>query len=202
MRRMAAHHGQGIDLALLAAERVQDPHLRALARLMAAEQKSEVAIFDQWWRSWFGGALPPATAKDHAAMPGMIPAAELEALRQAEAGAFDASFIAAMTTHHQGAIAMANAAIREAGDVRLRLMSHAIRHAQRGEIELMRGSQGFAAVRAAVLNILLPAGAAPADGATAQRADALVDPSAVCRATPASAAGAATAGRQNPRPRP
>lgn len=164
MRRMAAHHTQGAELALLAAERAQDTHLRALARLMAAEQRGEIAIFDQWWRSWFGGTLPPATAEDHAIMPGMLPVAEIEALRQAEVGAFDARFVAAMTSHHQGAIAMADEAIREAGDFRLRLMSHAIRHEQRGEIELMRGSQGFAAVRAALLNMLLPAGAAPPDG--------------------------------------
>jgi uncharacterized protein (DUF305 family) len=164
MRRMAAHHAQGVELALLAAERAQDTHLRALARLMVAEQRGEIAIFDQWWRSWFGGTLPPTTAEDHAIMPGMLPVAEIEALRQAEVAAFDARFVAAMTSHHQGAIVMADEAIREAGDFRLRLMSHAIRHEQRGEIELMRGSQGFAAVRAALLNMLLPAGAAPPDG--------------------------------------
>ena len=184
MRRMAAHHAQGAELALLAAERAQDPHLRALARLMTAEQRGEIAIFDQWWRSWFDGALPPATAEDHAAMPGMLPTAEIEALRQAEAGAFDTHFITAMTSHHRGAVAMADEAIREAGDLRLRLMSHAIRHEQRGEIELMRGSQGFAAVKAAVLNMLLPAGAAPRDGEAILRTAVLTSPGAVCSAIP------------------
>ncbi|GGC66332.1 hypothetical protein GCM10011504_50370 [Siccirubricoccus deserti] len=165
MRRMAAHHAQGVELGVLAAEQAQDSHLRALARLMAANQKGEIAVFEQWWRSWFGGALPPATEEDHATMPGMVPAEEMEALRRAEAGAFDAHFVATMTFHHQGAIAMADEALREAGSLRLRLMSHAIRHGQRGEIELMRGTGGFAAVGAAVSNMLLPAGAVPADGA-------------------------------------
>jgi uncharacterized protein (DUF305 family) len=164
MRRMAAHHAQGAELALLAAERAQDAHLRALARLMTAEQGGEIAILDQWWRSWFAGALPHATAEDHVTMSGMVPTEEMAALRQAESNSFDARFIAAMTSHHRGAIAMADEALREAGDLRLRLMSHAIRHEQRGEIELMHGRQGFAAVRSAVLNMLLPAGAAHPDG--------------------------------------
>ena len=48
MRRMAAHHAQGVDLARLGAERATDSHLRALARLMAAAQNSEIDIFSQW----------------------------------------------------------------------------------------------------------------------------------------------------------
>ncbi len=165
MRRMAAHHAQGVELALLAAERAQDAHLRALARLMAAEQKGEIAVFERWWRGWFGGALPPAAAEDHAAMPGMVPAEEVEALRQAPADdAFDARFVAAMTSHHRGAVAMADEALRRAGDLRLRLMSHAIRHEQRGEIELMRGAGGFAAVGAAVSNMLCPPARPPRTG--------------------------------------
>jgi uncharacterized protein (DUF305 family) len=199
MRRMAAHHAQGVELALLAAERAQAPRLRALARMMVAEQRGEIAVFDQWWRSWFGDALPPATAEDHAAMPGMIPEAEMTVLRQVEAGAFDARFVATMTSHHRGAIAMADAAIREAGDLRLRLMSHAIRHEQRGEIELMRGTQGFAAVRAAVLNMLLPAGAAPPDGGKALRTAELNDPGTVCRTMSlASTEGATTPWLRDP----
>jgi uncharacterized protein (DUF305 family) len=186
MRRMTAHHAQGVELGLLAAERAQNSQLRTLARLMAAGQKAEIVIFNQWWRSWFGGALPPATDEDHAAMPGMVSAEEMTALRQVEPDAFDARFVAAMTFHHRGAIIMADEALRKAGDLRLRLMSHAIRHEQRGEIELMQGSRGFAAVRAAVLNMLLPAGAAPPDRGPALQTAALVGPGAVCSATPAS----------------
>jgi uncharacterized protein (DUF305 family) len=202
MRRMAAHHAQGAELALLAADRVQDAHLRALARLMVAEQRGEIAVFDQWWRSWFGGALPPATAEDHAATPGMLPAEEMAVLRQADPSTFDARFAAAMTSHHRGAIAMADEAIREAGDLRLRLMSHAIRHEQRGEIELMHGRQGFTAVRSGVLNMLLPAGAAPPDGGPTLQEAALGVPGAVCSATPASAEGSTTAWLLDPGSRP
>src|ERR1700712_3604673 len=49
IRRMSAHHAQGIELAVIAAGQASDPRLRALARLMAAEQIGENRIFDQWW---------------------------------------------------------------------------------------------------------------------------------------------------------
>lgn len=163
MRRMAAHHAQGVELAELGTERIAAPRLRALAGLMAAEQRAEIAILAQWYRSWFGEELPPASAEDHAAMPGMLPAATFAALRSAPAGEFDAGFVAAMTFHHQGAVAMADEALRRAADPRLKVMSHAIRHEQRGEIALMRGIEGWAAVRTAVEDMLLPAGAAAMD---------------------------------------
>lgn len=68
-----------------------------------------------------------------------------------------------MSAHHSGAIQMADEAWRESGSLRLRLMSHAIRHSQRGEIELMHRTRGFEAVRRAILSLFLPAGQAHAE---------------------------------------
>jgi hypothetical protein len=68
-----------------------------------------------------------------------------------------------MGHHHRGAVAMADEALRKAGDVRLRVMSHAIRHEQRGEIALMHGTQGFAAVGLGLRAMVAPAGEHPAD---------------------------------------
>jgi len=160
MRHMTAHHAQGVELAQITIGKAQDPYLRNLAQLMAANQKGEIAIFEQWWRSWFPGSLPPASPEDHATMPGMIPADRMDALRSADGARFDPLFISFMTAHHEGAIAM-DEALREAGDPRLKLMSHAIRHSQRGEIELMHGSEGLAAVKSATLSLSAPSGGAP-----------------------------------------
>jgi uncharacterized protein (DUF305 family) len=165
MRRMAAHHAQGVDIAALAIEKAQDPRLRALANLMAAAQNGEIEIFEQWWASWFDEPprLPPASPEEHAAMPGMLSPEQIEALRQASGEAFDPLFVRMMTFHHEGAIAMADDAMRRASDPRLKLMSHAIRHEQRGEIELMRGVGGAAAMASAVSSSLAPAGAGVAE---------------------------------------
>ncbi|HEX2136192.1 MAG TPA: DUF305 domain-containing protein, partial [Microvirga sp.] len=67
---------------------------------------------------------------------------------------FDAHFVALMTAHHDGAIAMADEAVFEASEPRLKLMAHGIRHAQRGEIELLHGREGIPAVRAAIRALL------------------------------------------------
>jgi len=58
-----------------------------------------------------------------------------------------------MTEHHRGAVSMANAEWHGSGDVRLRIMAHAIRHEQQGEIALMQGVGGIDAVRLALLNM-------------------------------------------------
>jgi uncharacterized protein (DUF305 family) len=157
MRRMAAHHEQGIRLALLATERAEDVRLSRLARLMAAQQRGDTAIFAQWWRGWYGGALPAPAPEEHA-MPGMLAAADLQRAEAASGAAFDRLFVERMSAHHAGAVAMADEALREAGDPRLKLMAHAIRHSQRGEIALMRGvPPGFAATRAAWAAMTEPA---------------------------------------------
>ncbi|GEM98051.1 DUF305 domain-containing protein [Methylobacterium radiotolerans] len=169
MRRMMAHHRQGIDLARLGAERAQDAHLRALARLIAAAQSGENAVFDQWWRSWFGAASQICAPAEEASMPGMLEPGRIDALRGMPGKAFDAQFVALMTVHHVGAIRMADAAMAEASDLRLRIMAQAIRHGQRGEIALMRGVEGPEAVRVALGDLVLPAGDAAPDRAAADR---------------------------------
>ena len=58
-----------------------------------------------------------------------------------------------MTLHHKGAVRMADQAWRGTGDPRLRIMAHAIRHGQQGEIALMHGVGGAAAVAAAFRNM-------------------------------------------------
>ncbi len=160
MRRMAAHHEQGIRLALLAAERADERRLARLARLMAAQQIGDNAILAQWWRGWYGGDLPGPAREDYA-MPGMLTPTDMQRAGEAAGASFDRLFVALMTRHHEGALARADEAMRMAGDPRLQLMAHAFRHGQRGEIALMHGvAPGFAATRAAWRAMTAPAEAA------------------------------------------
>jgi uncharacterized protein (DUF305 family) len=59
-----------------------------------------------------------------------------------------------MTTHHKGAVKMADQMLHSDGDPRLRIMAHAIRHEQQGEIALMQRAGGIEAVDAAITNML------------------------------------------------
>jgi uncharacterized protein (DUF305 family) len=154
MRHMRTHHEQGIELASIAAERAADPHLRALARLMAASQAGENRIFESWWQSWFKEPMALCTAAERAEMPGLLTAKQITQLRQVQRASFDELFVQLMTFHHAGAVAMADKELRGSGDVRLRIMAHAIRHEQQGEIALMKGASSLPAVRQAIENML------------------------------------------------
>lgn len=154
IRHMTAHHAQGIALARTGAERAQDPHLRKLAMLMVASQTGEVRIFENWWLSWFDTEMPDCSTEERAAMPGFLTASEMRQVRTAPPDQFDALFVEAMSRHHRGAVGMADRMWRSHGDPRLRVMAHAIRHAQQGEIALMHGTSGPAAVTTAVRNML------------------------------------------------
>jgi uncharacterized protein (DUF305 family) len=154
IRHMTTHHRQGVALAQLGAERARDPHLQALARLMVASQAGENRIFEGWWQSWFDTTLPDCTAQERADMPGYLTAAQMQEARTAPPERFDTVFVQLMSLHHRGAVAMADQEWHSDGDLRLRVMAQAIRHEQQGEIALMEGAQGIAAVRTAARNMV------------------------------------------------
>jgi uncharacterized protein (DUF305 family) len=153
IRHMTAHHAQGIELAKLGVERANDPHLQALASLMVASQDGENRIFDAWWQSWFGLPMPDCTAQERADMPGYLTTAEMREVRTAGSNQFDEVFVRMMTIHHVGAVRMADQEWHSRGDLRLRIMAHAIRHEQQGEIALMQGEGGIQAVVTATRNM-------------------------------------------------
>jgi uncharacterized protein (DUF305 family) len=153
MRHMSTHHQQGIELASMAAEKAVSSHLQGLAKLMAASQDGENRILERWWTSWFGVPMQICSAAERAAMPGLLDSAQIERLRAADPPDFDALFVKLMTIHHAGAVKMADDELRDGSDPRLRVMAHAIRYEQQGEIALMNCVKGENAVRIAVNNM-------------------------------------------------
>jgi uncharacterized protein (DUF305 family) len=87
-------------------------------------------------------------------MPGFLTPAEMQLVKTAPSDQFDAIFVEMMSKHHRGATMMADQMWRSRGDPRLRVMAHAIRHEQQGEIALMHGQSGLAAVATAARNML------------------------------------------------
>jgi uncharacterized protein (DUF305 family) len=154
IRHMTTHHAQGIGLAQLAVGQTQDAHLRKLAMLMVASQTGETWIFANWWNSWFDTEMPDCSSVERAAMPGFLTTNEIQQARNAPPDGFDGLFIELMSRHHRGAVKMADQMWHSPGDPRLRVMAHAIRHEQQGQIALMHGATGTAAVGAAFRNML------------------------------------------------
>lgn len=137
LRMMTAHHDVGVAMARQAVMQAASPELRSLARLMVADQSGEMAIMGRWWQSWFAPAMPPLAPGEHAAMPGMPSAEEQARLGAAQPPAFDPLFVAVMSRHHAGAVVMAEEALAQAADPRVRLLADSIRHAQRNQIAMM-----------------------------------------------------------------
>ena len=152
LRHMSTHHDQGILLASIAAKKANDPHLRALSKLMVASQRGEAKIFARWWASWFGEPMQVCSAEERESMPGLLDTADVAKLA-AETSSFDRLFVGLMTKHHKGAVALADSEVSRGSDPRLRIMAHAIRHEQQGEIALMRGVEGRLAVTNAFRNM-------------------------------------------------
>ena len=116
-------------------------------------RREEARILAHWWTSWFGEPMQICSAQERAAMPGLLDAADIANLQSIEASSFDGLFVDLMTRHHKGAVAMADLQLRGGSDPRLKIMAHAIRHEQQGEIALMHGINGVPAVSLAIRNM-------------------------------------------------
>jgi uncharacterized protein (DUF305 family) len=150
---MVTHHEQGIMLASIAAERADDPHLRALSKLMVASQRGETRSLAHWWVSWFVEPMQVCSSQERASMPGLLDTADIAKPGSIDISSFDRLFVDLMTEHHKGAVAMADSLLRQGSDPRLWIMAHAIRHEQQGEIALMHGADGKFAVFLAFRNM-------------------------------------------------
>ena len=108
---MIAHHAQAVEMVALVPPRSARREIRLIAERIDVSQRDEI----QWMRDWLaehGGAAGTGhdhAAMDHGAMPGMLSAEQMAALRQATGLAFDRRFLEGMIRHHEGALVMVKA---------------------------------------------------------------------------------------------
>src|SRR5215207_9423163 len=113
---MIAHHEQAVELAELAPGRAADAELAELASRMRVVQAAEADAMRSWLDRRSSRDLP---ADDHGhaeAMRGEISPSTIHRAAGLEGAAFDELFIAAMMSHHRGAVEMAETRLAEAGD--------------------------------------------------------------------------------------
>lgn len=130
---MIPHHEQAVAMAELAEGRSTDPRILDLASRIVAAQGPEIEEL-QGLRSTVGAGHAGHTMAD-----GMASDAELSQLSAASGTDFDQQFVRLMTIHHQGAIAMAETAQRDAANLDVKRIAAAVIAAQAAEIEEMRG---------------------------------------------------------------
>jgi uncharacterized protein (DUF305 family) len=122
MTEMIGHHAQAIVMSRLAPERAESPAIRTLAARIINAQRDEIASMQTWLRDRGRPVPSPDTTGAHAghdmggmqgmehgahaAMPGMLTAAQLTQLAQARGPVFDRLFLQFMIQHHRGATSM------------------------------------------------------------------------------------------------
>lgn len=157
---MIPHHEQALELSSLAlgAAGVRE-RTRALAEFIVADQTAEIETMRAWQDAWRGaipaagssggheghGGAPVAVAAvptgcgdhPHTQMKGMASAEQLAALDAAEGAAADRMFLELMIAHHEGALEMAEGAVREGSNAYVRSSGKHVLVEQQREIAAM-----------------------------------------------------------------
>lgn len=128
LHHMIPHHAQALVMTALVPARASRAELRLVAERIAVSQRDEIAQMQAWLQARAhpvpaADTVLPAAApagatdhdahagrvmpgSDHAGMPGMLTAQELQALAAARGPVFDRMFLELMIRHHEGAITM------------------------------------------------------------------------------------------------
>ena len=120
-------------MAEVALENAEHPELLQLARNVISTQQAEIEELRAIKEQEFGTSeVPTQMRPEEMEMMGMEDPAELANLRP-----FDLAFISAMIPHHESAISMAQVALAESGNPRIRLLAANIVEDQEAEIAQM-----------------------------------------------------------------
>lgn len=156
-RDMSAHHGQAVEMSMLAMQRADSAEIRTLALDMGLTQQAQIGMMRAWLRQW--NLSPTGTGTrmawmqdtsgmDHAEMslpppangvpmPGMATAEEIGRLRSLSGPAFDTLFTELMVRHHTGGIQMVDAVLRLDPDDQVRELAESMKRGQQSEINAL-----------------------------------------------------------------
>ena len=153
MQEMLGHHRQAILMTAMVQARARRPDLRLLAERITVSQVDEIAQMRRWLNaqgvgedssmshdmSAHAGRTMPADTMPM--MPGMLTAAQMDALRRAMNTRFDRLFLNGMIQHHEGALTMVRALLQVPGAAQESSINHFVTEVdadQRAEIARMR----------------------------------------------------------------
>ena len=139
-QNMIPHHQQAIDMAKLVGSHTDRPELRKLADSIVSSQGQEISQLQGWLRTWGEPETPPEGHGGHGdtEMPGMMSEADMSRLMEATGTEFDLAFVEMMAAHHQGAIDMANAELKDGSLPEVTRLAQQIIDTQRDEIDQLQ----------------------------------------------------------------
>jgi uncharacterized protein (DUF305 family) len=132
--QMIAHHRSAVQMATIAQRRASGAFVKQLADDIVRTQTAEISTMRAADRRLRDAGVKKGSPGVPEHMMGMnADSASLNTARP-----FDAAFMRMMIPHHEGAVAMASAELRNGKSPRLRTLAHDIIAAQRREIGQMR----------------------------------------------------------------
>jgi uncharacterized protein (DUF305 family) len=144
-RDMKVHHAQAVQMAEIVRDKTESEEIRTMAADIALTQQAQIGQMQGWLAVW---GLP-ATSREPAMtwmghptegrMPGMASPEELNDLQRASPEEADVLFLQLMIPHHEAAIPMSEAVLKEIDRPEVERLAGAIAASQQGEIEMMKG---------------------------------------------------------------
>ncbi len=130
---MVPHHQGAVEMAEVALQNAEHERIRQLSRTIISTQRAEIEELKAIKQQEFGTSEVPMEMSAHEMQ--MMGMTDPQAL--ANRDPFDKAFIDAMIPHHQSAIEMAQVALEESDNPRIKELAGNIVSAQQREIEQM-----------------------------------------------------------------
>jgi uncharacterized protein (DUF305 family) len=145
-RDMSAHHGQAVEMAMIAYQKASSDEVRSIGGDIAVTQQGQVGVMQTWLKTWGLGPnssqqpmawMPggPETLKGNL-MPGMATREEVNKLRSATGRDVDILFCQYMHRHHLGGIHMVNGVLKLTSRPEVRELAEAMKRGQGFEVTL------------------------------------------------------------------
>lgn len=147
-RDMTVHHGQAVEMGMIAYQKATDPEVREVAYDIVTNQQGQVGIMARWLEEW---RLSPSSSRPRMAwmpegsaalqdgrMPGMATNAELDRLRAATGQQADVLFVQYMLRHHIGGIHMVDGLLKQSDRPEVVQLATVMKNGQQAEVGMFR----------------------------------------------------------------
>ncbi|MQA25886.1 MAG: DUF305 domain-containing protein [Micromonosporaceae bacterium] len=149
-RDMSTHHGQAVEMGMIAWQRASLSEVRQLAYDIAVTQQGQIGIMLNWTETWGvspTSADPPMSWMGHGEdmvrndglMAGMATREQIDEMRAAKGEQVDILFCKLMIDHHIGGVHMAEGVVELSDRPEVVELAKGMIAAQDSEIKVLRG---------------------------------------------------------------
>ncbi|MEG4940806.1 DUF305 domain-containing protein [Microcoleus sp. F4-D5] len=141
---MTLHHQGAVNMAKEVLNKSKRPEMKKIANEMIAAQNREINQMKEWRKTWYpkASSTPMAYHAQMGHMMAMTPEQMQSMMMSMDLGAaddqFDLRFLNAMIPHHEGALVMAQDALKKSKRPEIQALSQEILTSQKQEIEQMK----------------------------------------------------------------